>query len=50
MKHVLSYSGGKDSTAMYLLAVEWGIDFLPVFDLTLLLDPPQCSFLYGLCE
>lgn len=31
MKHVLSYSGGKDSTAMYLLALEQGWDFLPVF-------------------
>ncbi len=30
-KAVLSFSGGKDSTAMYLLALEWGIDFLPVF-------------------
>lgn len=31
MKHVLSYSGGKDSTAMYLLAMEIGFDFLPIF-------------------
>ncbi len=30
-KAVLSFSGGKDSTAMYLLAMEQGIDFLPVF-------------------
>ncbi len=30
-KHVLSFSGGKDSTAMYLLAMEWGVDFTPVF-------------------
>jgi len=30
-KAVLSFSGGKDSTAMYLLALEWGIDFIPVF-------------------
>lgn len=31
MKHVLSFSGGKDSTAMYLLALELGFDFTPVF-------------------
>lgn len=31
MKHVFSYSGGKDSTAMYLLGMEQGWDFLPVF-------------------
>jgi len=31
VRHVLSYSGGKDSTAMYLLAIERGVDFLPVF-------------------
>ena len=30
-KAVLSFSGGKDSTAMYLLALEQGVDFLPVF-------------------
>lgn len=29
-KHVISYSGGKDSTAMYLLALELGIDFIAV--------------------
>ncbi|MCP3921688.1 MAG: phosphoadenosine phosphosulfate reductase family protein [Desulfobacterales bacterium] len=31
MKHVLSISGGKDSTAMYLYALERGIEFLPIF-------------------
>ncbi len=31
MKRVLSFSGGKDSTAMYLLALGRGKDFLPVF-------------------
>lgn len=31
IKHVISISGGKDSTAMYLLALEQGIDFTPVF-------------------
>ena len=34
-RHILSYSGGKDSTAMYLLALELaerhGFDFTPVF-------------------
>lgn len=30
IKHVLSFSGGKDSTAMYLLALESGIDFIAV--------------------
>lgn len=30
-QHVLSFSGGKDSTAMYLHAMESGRDFLPVF-------------------
>ena len=30
-KIVLSLSGGKDSTAMYLLALEQGLDFVPVF-------------------
>ena len=34
-KHILSFSGGKDSTAMYLLALEWaekkGKEFEPVF-------------------
>ena len=30
-KAVLSFSGGKDSTALYLLALEQGVDFLPVF-------------------
>ncbi len=29
--HILSFSGGKDSTAMYLHAMESGRDFLPVF-------------------
>ena len=29
--HVLSYSGGKDSTALYLLAMETGRPFIPVF-------------------
>lgn len=29
--HVLSVSGGKDSTAMYLLAMEMGVEFLAVF-------------------
>ena len=31
MKRVLSISGGKDSTAMYLLALELGRDFTAVF-------------------
>ncbi len=31
MKRVLSYSGGKDSTAMYLLALEKGVEFEAVF-------------------
>ncbi len=30
-KAVLSFSGGKDSTALYLQALGWGVDFLPVF-------------------
>ena len=30
IKHVLSISGGKDSDALYALALEMGIDFLPV--------------------
>ncbi len=29
-KNILSFSGGKDSTAMYLLAMEMGVDFIPV--------------------
>ena len=29
--HVLSFSGGKDSTALYLLAMETGRPFIPVF-------------------
>lgn len=29
-KNILSFSGGKDSAAMYLLAMERGIDFIPV--------------------
>ena len=29
--NILSISGGKDSTAMYLLALEQGVEFLPVF-------------------
>lgn len=31
MRRILSYSGGKDSTALYLLALEHGRPFLPVF-------------------
>jgi 3'-phosphoadenosine 5'-phosphosulfate sulfotransferase (PAPS reductase)/FAD synthetase len=30
-KQVLSVPGGKDSTALYLYAIEQGIDFIPVF-------------------
>lgn len=29
-QNILSFSGGKDSVAMYLLAMENGIDFIPV--------------------
>jgi 3'-phosphoadenosine 5'-phosphosulfate sulfotransferase (PAPS reductase)/FAD synthetase len=29
--HILSFSGGKDSTALYLLAMETGRPFIPVF-------------------
>lgn len=31
MKRVLSFSGGKDSTALYLLALDLGVEFIPVF-------------------
>jgi len=31
VKNILSFSGGKDSTALYLLAMERGEDFLPIF-------------------
>ena len=31
VKHILSVSGGKDSTALLLWAIERGIDFQPVF-------------------
>jgi 3'-phosphoadenosine 5'-phosphosulfate sulfotransferase (PAPS reductase)/FAD synthetase len=31
MKRVLSFSGGKDSTAMYLLALERGVEFIAIF-------------------
>lgn len=31
IKHVLNISGGKDSTALYLFALDMGIDFLAVF-------------------
>lgn len=30
-QNILSFSGGKDSTAIYLLAVKWGIPFRAVF-------------------
>ena len=30
-REILNISGGKDSTAMYLVALEQGVDFLPVF-------------------
>ncbi len=31
LRHVVSISGGKDSTALWLLAVERGVDCIPVF-------------------
>ena len=31
MTRVLSFSGGKDSTALYLLALELEVEFIPVF-------------------
>lgn len=31
LAHIINFSGGKDSTAMYLLACELGIDFTAVF-------------------
>ncbi len=48
MKNVISVSGGKDSTAMLLLAIEQGKDFEAVFADTE--ELPACSSQYGLCE
>jgi len=31
VENIVSFSGGKDSTALYLLALEWGLTFRPVF-------------------
>jgi phosphoadenosine phosphosulfate reductase len=39
-KTILAFSGGKDSIAAYMMAVESGIEFIPIYSLTSV-DPPE---------